>query len=138
MQVLPQYLLLLIADCFLQQTAANVDQIRDTEERIESIGGILAYPIGAQDDEEQARRETLRRFVFPLREISIHHRTALSIHRKLAGITAKLEPLSEQHKIMKFLKNADHASILNGFVQDLACAVADYQVWNAASIAGIV
>ena len=40
----------------------------------------------------------------------------------------KLGPLSEQHGIMRFLKNVDHANTLNGFVQDLAYAVVDYQV----------
>ena len=49
-------------------------------------------------------------------------------HRKLAGIIAKLRPLSEQRGLLKFLKNVDHANILNGFVQDLAYAVTDYQV----------
>ena len=29
---------------------------------------------------------------------------------------------------MKFLKNVDHANVLNGFVQDLSYAVTDYQV----------
>ena len=41
---------------------------------------------------------------------------------------AKLRPLSEQHGVVKFLKNVDHAKILNGFVRDLASAVTDYQV----------
>lgn len=41
---------------------------------------------------------------------------------------AKLSPLSEQHGIVKFLKNADYAKTLNGFVRDLASAVTDYQV----------
>ena len=41
---------------------------------------------------------------------------------------AKLEPLSEQRGLLKFLKNVDHANTLNGFVQDLARAVTDYQV----------
>ena len=53
---------------------------------------------------------------------------ALFVYRKLAGIIAKLEPLSKQHGVVKFFKNADNADILNGFVQDLAYAVTDYQV----------
>ena len=71
-------------------------------------------------------------------ETPVHQSTALSIYRKLAGIIAKLKPLSEQHGIMKFLKNVDHANILSGFVQDLAYAVTDYQVREAYSITGAV
>ena len=48
----------------------------------------------------------------------------------------KLEPLGEQHGLMKFFKNVDNANILNGFVQDLTYAVTDYQVRDADSIAG--
>ena len=62
---IPWYLILLTADRFLQQTAANGDQIRDIEERVQSLCGVLAYPVGDQDGEEKARREVLRRFVSP-------------------------------------------------------------------------
>lgn len=51
-----------------------------------------------------------------------------SVRRKLVGIVAKLGSLSEQNGLLRFLKNADHADTLNGFVQDLAYAVTDYQV----------
>jgi hypothetical protein len=51
---------------------------------------------------------------------------------------AKLGPLSEQHGLLRFLKNADHANALNGFVQDLADAVTDYQVCVENSAARIV
>jgi hypothetical protein len=46
----------------------------------------------------------------------------------LARIIAKLEPLSEQHGIMRFLKNVDYANTLSGFVQELGYAITDYQV----------
>jgi hypothetical protein len=117
----------LTADRFLQQTTANAEQIKDIEERVQSLSEVLASPVGDQDSEEKARREALRRFVPPLQETltSLHR---IVIRRKLAGIIAKLGPLSEQHGLMKFLKNADHANTLNGFVQDLAYAVTDYQV----------
>ena len=97
-------------------------------------------PVGDEDRGEKERRETLRRFVSPSDrlETTADQPTALSIYSKLAGIITKLEPLSEQHGIMKFLKNVDHASILSGFVQDLAYAVTDYQVWEADSITGAV
>lgn len=48
--------------------------------------------------------------------------------RKLQSVVAKLEPLSEQGALLGFLRNADNAKILTGFVQDLANAVTDYQV----------
>ena len=51
-----------------------------------------------------------------------------SVRRKLVAIVVKLGPLSEQNGFLRFLKNDDHAGILNGFVQDLAYAVTDYQV----------
>ena len=64
----------------------------------------------------------------PFLVIPVYYSITLSLRRKLAGIIAKLAPLSEQHGIARFLKNVDHAKILNGFVQDLAYAVTDYQV----------
>ena len=48
--------------------------------------------------------------------------------RKLEGVIVKLEPLSEQHVLLKFLRNADDTKTLVGFVQELADAVVDYQV----------
>ena len=50
--------------------------------------------------------------------------------RKLEGIMARLGQLSEQHWFWKFLDNVDNTDTLNGFVQDLAYAIADYQVCN--------
>ena len=37
---------------------------------------------------------------------------------------------------MKFLKNVDHANILNGFVNELTYTITDYQVWDTNPIAG--
>lgn len=48
--------------------------------------------------------------------------------RKLEGVTAKLEPLSDQHVLVRFLCNIDNAKTLTGFVQELADAIMDYQV----------
>ena len=45
--------------------AANAEQIRDIEERVQSLGEVLASPVREQDDEEKARRENLRKCVFP-------------------------------------------------------------------------
>jgi hypothetical protein len=56
----------LTADRFPQQTAANTEQIRDIEERIQSLAEVLASPMNDQDSEEKARRKALRKFV-PLR-----------------------------------------------------------------------
>ena len=52
----------------------------------------------------------------------------MTVRRKLARIIGNLEPLSQEHGLLKFLKNADRVDALNDFVQDLAYAVADYQV----------
>jgi hypothetical protein len=43
-------------------------------------------------------------------------------------VLEKLEPLSEQKGLLKFLRNEDYAGLLNGFVEDTARAVTDYQV----------
>ena len=51
---------------------------------------------------------------------------------------AQLKPLSEQHGIVKFFDNVDRAQVLNGFVQDLAYAVTEYQVCDAGSFVGTV
>jgi len=48
--------------------------------------------------------------------------------RRLDGVVAKLEPLSDQHALVKFLRNADNAKVVSGFVQELADAVEHYQV----------
>ena len=81
-----------------------------------------------QDSGEKARREVLRKSVLPHHETVVHYQTESIVRRKLAGIITELGPLSERKGLVKFLKNVDHASTLNGFVQDLACAVTDYQV----------
>jgi hypothetical protein len=56
----------------------------------------------------------------------------------LAGIITRLGPLDEQHGLMKFLNNVDHTNVLNGFIKELAYAIADYQVWGADSAAEVV
>jgi len=43
-------------------------------------------------------------------------------------VITKLEPLSEQNGLLKFLRNEDHAGLLSGLVQDIANAVTEYQV----------
>ena len=54
--------------------------------------------------------------------------TYAASRRRLTGVLEKLEPLSEQTGLLRFLRNEDHAGLLNGFVQDMAQAVTDYQV----------
>ena len=41
---------------------------------------------------------------------------------------AKLEPLSDQHALVRFINNVDDANTLTGFVQELEYAITDYQV----------
>lgn len=52
----------------------------------------------------------------------------MTVRRKLARTIENLEPLSKEHGLLKFLKNADRLNSLNGFVQDLSYAITDYQV----------
>ena len=44
-------------------------------------------------------------------------------------VVTKLEPLSEEHALLKFLRNVDNAKTLSGFVQELSDAITYYQVW---------
>ena len=51
------------ADRLPQQTAANAEQIRDIEGRVQSLAEVLASPMNDQDSEEKTRRKALRKFV---------------------------------------------------------------------------
>jgi hypothetical protein len=48
--------------------------------------------------------------------------------RNLEGVIAKLEPLSNQPGLVKFLRGVDNAKTLTGFVQELADSIMDYRV----------
>jgi hypothetical protein len=126
------------SDSFLQQTTANADRIRDVEQRIQLLGVKLKYPVGDRDNDEKARRKAFKRFVLPpLRHIAVSLVVSVvDSDSRLAGIVAKLKQLSEQHGILRFLKNADHSNILNDLVQELSYA--DYQVRDTNSIARAV
>ena len=50
-------------DGYPQQTAANAEQIRDIEGRVQSLAEASASPTSDQDSEEKARRKALRKFV---------------------------------------------------------------------------
>lgn len=104
----------------------NAEQIRDIEGRVQSLAEILGSPVSDRDSEEKARREALRKSVHSHKRY--RRITKIIVRRRLAGVMAKLGPLSEQHGLLKFLKNIDHANTLSGFIQDLAYAVTDYQV----------
>ena len=121
----------------MQQKISNTDQMREVEGRIQSLTGILTYPVGEHDGEEKARREVFRRFIPPFRKHR-HVSNYINCHRKLVGIVVNLRPLAEQHGFMKFLKNVDHANILSGFVKELADAITDYQVCDPDFITGAV
>ena len=72
MCVMSKHLVSLTAHCALQQTIANVGQIKDIEERIQSLEA-LASPVGEQDVEEKARREVLRKYVLQLLKTQVRH-----------------------------------------------------------------
>ena len=105
---------------------SNERQIGEIEERVLSLSDILRSPLRENDNLERARRELLSRFV------RLQFRSSLSltqdICRRLMDVLERLEPLSEQNGLLRFLRNEDHARLLNGFVQDMALAVTDYQV----------
>lgn len=60
-------------DSFSWQTTANVEQIRDIQEMVQSLAETLASTMGDQDDGEKVWREGLREFVLPHREALAHH-----------------------------------------------------------------
>jgi len=97
--------------------------VKEIERRVQSLASVLASPVSEDDCAEKGRRIELRRLV-PL-QIRINLLIPL---RTLEGVLAKLEPLSDQHILIKFLHNIDNTKTLMGFVQELAEAVTDYQV----------
>ena len=64
--------ILSITKIYLQQTHANAGQIKDIEERVQSLCKVLSSPVGDQDREEKARRESLRTFVHPHYGVPAH------------------------------------------------------------------
>ena len=92
-----------------------------------SLSGVLRSPRSEDDHLESARRELLCRFE---RGVPTFTTTPLTegIHRRLMDVIIKLEPLSEQNGLLKFLRNEDHTALLEGFIRDIANAVAEYQV----------
>lgn len=73
---------LLTADRFLQQTAANAEQIREIEERLQSLADVFASPVNDQDSGEKARRETLRKYVL-FNEASVHYSNYINYPQKV-------------------------------------------------------
>lgn len=50
--------------CLLfQQTSDNLKSVKEVEQRVESLSGMLASPLGDDDDVEKGRRVELWRFV---------------------------------------------------------------------------
>jgi hypothetical protein len=107
---------------------SNVSQVEEIEERVLSLSDILRSPPREGDHLESARRELLCRFVCLQVPTPIVYPLTYDIRRRLMGVVVKLEPLSEKSGLSKFLRNEDYAGLLNGFVQDIAYAVTDYQV----------
>ena len=96
--------------------------VRDIEKRVQSLSGVLASPTSEDDYAERGRRLELQRSGL------VYIYTALLIPlRKLQGVLAKLEPLTDQNALVGFLRNANNVKVLTGFVQELADAITDYQ-----------
>ena len=109
-----------------QQTSDNADTMKGIEQRVQSLSGVLASPVSKGDFAEKGRRVVLQMFVLSCVNICQFAYPAL---RKLKAVIAKLEPLTEQHSLIGFFCNVDNATILAGFIQELADAITDYQVW---------
>jgi hypothetical protein len=96
---------------------------------VQSLSSVLASPISEDDHAEKRRRVELRRFVL----VRIYTNRPHPSLRKLEGVIAKLEPLSDQHGLVSFLRSVDNSKTLGGFVQELADAITDYQVRTVGS-----
>ena len=46
-----------------QQTSDNAEMVKDIEQRVQSLSGVLAAPVSEDDHTEKWRRMELRRFV---------------------------------------------------------------------------
>jgi len=90
------------------QASEYAKGVKDVERKAQSLSEVLDPPVSEDDYTEMERRVVLR--------------------RKLGVISAKLEPLSEEHVLLRFLHNIDNARTLAGFAQELADAITDYQV----------
>ena len=108
-----------------QQTSDNADNLKEIERRVRSLSSVLASPISEDDYAEKGRRMELQMFVTSHTNVPWFTYPSL---RKLEGVITKLEPLTEQHTLVDFLCNADHAKILTGSVKELDDAITDYQV----------
>ena len=100
--------------------------MKEIERKVQSLSVVLISPVDNHDYREKGRRVELRRFA--LVWIFYPFAYPLSCPRKLDGVITKLEPLSDQHALVRFLRNVDNAKTLTGFVQELADAITDYQV----------
>ena len=104
----------------------NARQIEEIEKRVILLSDVLRSPLGEDDHSERARKELLCRFVRRRSRSSLP--LTLDTCRRLVDVLEKMEPLSEQNGMLKFLRNGDYTGLLNGFVQDISNAVTDYQV----------
>ena len=98
--------------------------MKEIERRVELLSSMLASPISENDHAEKWRRSVLQRYVFVWVCISFTY----PYLRKLEGVIVKLEPLSKQHALLRFLHNASNVKTLAGYLQELADAITDYQV----------
>lgn len=68
----PRCPILLSTKSSLQQARANTEQVKDIDERVQSLYEVLSSPVGDQDFEEKARRESLRMSVYSLQGTPTH------------------------------------------------------------------
>ena len=55
-------------------------------------------------------------------------RYGLDIRRRLVDVLQRMELLCGQHEMLKFLRNQDHARLLDGLIQDISRTITDHQV----------
>ena len=121
----------------MQQAIDNKKQI---EELVPKIKSMMDSLLGTSDDRENvpvhkyAEREKSRRREFK-RSVTIRLRliyTGLmfwSVCRSLDKTRQKLEGLSDQNVLVRFLSNADQREEIVGTVEDVREAILNYQVF---------
>jgi len=112
----------------LQQKSDNMEGVKEIEQRLQSLSGVLASPPSGDNYAEKERRVEFQRFVPMQVYVSLPAQVAHLSCRKLEGVIAKLKPLSEQQMPIDFSSDVNNTKTLTGLVQELANAITDYQV----------
>jgi hypothetical protein len=98
--------------------------VKEIEQRVQSLSGVLASPVGEDDHAEKGRRVELRRFV----HMQTHIKLLIPLSGNSRGLLRSSNHSPNNMCFSRFLHNVKNAKTLAGVVQELANAITDYQV----------